>query len=70
MLFTHKNVRTKATLLSILWHFFAADDLQQEVIDQSDSHQTRSGRLYIPHGYGEEKPFKPHISHQNVSYTE
>lgn len=30
----------------------------------------KSGRTYIPHGKGEEKPYKPHARHITVSYTE
>lgn len=35
-----------------------------------DIRSKRRGRMYIPHGRGEEKPYKPHIQHIDVSYTE
>ena len=44
--------------------------LEQDQPEDAIEEKQKSGRLYIPHGYGKEIPFKPHVNHQDVSYSE
>jgi len=43
--------------------------LEEQPNDVTEEKQS-SGRLYIPHGYGTEKTFKPHVNYQECAYTE